>query len=166
MNKYLELLHKKGIPINVRTLCIGFSLGDISFQSFKNYELLKYLYENETQKIIKLNLCEARDDIDLKNTILMTLSNVNEQELIPEKEKWLFAKLSLLRTRENNTERLLYKIAKIYADFEYPESMKNFIHYMPSETDLPVITIQQAQNRLVDLCDVFLEKLQKKLESL
>lgn len=165
MNKYLELMHNNKIPINVITLCIGFDLENIPFQSFNNYELLKYLSDNETQKIIKLSLCEPRDHIDLKNKIIKVLSCVEEEEFILEKEKWLYAKLTLLRAEEKNIEKLLYRIAEIYADFEYPESMRHCIHYISSGVDLTGYTIQQAQNRLVNLCDNFLNELKNKLQN-
>ena len=51
------------------------------------------------------------------------------------KNKWL--KLTLLDQYERRREcaEPLQEVARIYADFDYPESMVEFVHYMPSASD-------------------------------
>lgn len=52
----------------------------------------------------------------------------NEEDV---SRKWLVASLANLYANRHLTEDPLGEVERIYADFDYPESMKSFVRYMP-----------------------------------
>lgn len=64
-----------------------------------------------------------------------------------------------LKQQIPNKRQLLEKIAEIYADFNYPEDMEEFIYYMPAKNYNPSQhSFQENEDRLVNLFYNFLEK--------
>ena len=165
MNTKLEMMQEVSIAINVLTLCQGFKFHALSYEDFKNYRLLKYLSESEALKAVDLGLFDARDKIDLEEKIAALLSGADKDVLLKEMEKWLYIRLKELRGCSIDDVEILNKIAEIYADFDYPPFMQHFVNYMPSDVDLSGYTVEQAQVRLINLCDTFVNDLESKLRN-
>ena len=163
MYKYLTIIHNKSVPINIVTICLGFKYKYLKYADFKGYALLNFLSDDESLDAVNQGLLDARDEIELNEKVSKILAAKNENILHRESEKWLYAQLVELRLNELDDETLLNKIAEIYADFDYPSSMEHFINYMPSKIDLSGYTVEQAQKRLIGLCDIFINELEKKL---
>ncbi len=69
------------------------------------------------------------------------------EEPLPEiKAKWLCVSLAWLYERRNEYEDPLREVAKVYADFDYPERIASFVHYMPmDEPDLGSRELNEAR---------------------
>lgn len=76
-----------------------------------------------------------------------------------EVRKWRYNILKKLLDKKYSNEDLLQKIEEVYADFYYPDDMRNFIYYIPSGTFDPTkFSVEECRNRLVDIFYEFLKK--------
>jgi len=75
------------------------------------------------------------------------------------KRKLRFCLLFDLRKQITQPELLLEKIAEVYADFNYPSDMEEFINYMPAKNyDPSKYSITENRQRLLKKFDDFLNK--------
>ena len=82
-----------------------------------------------------------------------------------EERKLRLCLLLELKQQIPNKRHLLEKIAKIYADFNYPEDMEEFIYYMPAKNYDPAqYSFQENEDRLINLFYNFLEKEKSELQ--
>lgn len=159
MNTLLEIMQKNNIQINLYTLCMGFKLHYIDYESFKSYELIKVLSDEEINQTLTeiLSLFEVRDQYELLHLCNQLLVNLCETKEEREKHKWLFACLTYARDTISNDEELLVKVSVICADFDYPVSMKGLIYYFPSDdNDRQKCTVEEARQKLIRLLDTYL----------
>ncbi|AWG44361.1 hypothetical protein BEH_26250 (plasmid) [Priestia filamentosa] len=85
-----------------------------------------------------------------------------------EKRKWRFGILACLKIKhQDDFEKLLNRIAGVYADFNYPEDMDSFINYLPPKVDFDLSKYSKEENvlRLINLFNDFLNKEHQYLQS-
>lgn len=94
----------------------------------------------------------------LESKLLETSAKKHKIDDDAAKNKWL--KLALLDQyeRRHETADPLEEVARIYADFDYPEGIVEFLHYMPSRGGYDPSEHSKEENieRLMDKWKVFL----------
>lgn len=92
---------------------------------------------------------------------LKELCSESEQKDDPKiKKKWLFIVLSWLWNNRNSFDDPLAEVEVIYADFDYPYEIENFIKYMPPSDGYDPSTHSQIENinHLMSGWENYLEK--------
>ena len=81
------------------------------------------------------------------------------------KRKWLFLRLSLLFDKRDEISNPLRIVETIYADFNYPPEIQQFVAFMPpiDGYDPSKYTLAENEARLFELWRVFLEREQRLL---
>lgn len=118
-----------------------------------------------------LNLLGHHMQNDDKNLLTDTLKlrtlEYDSAAWTTEERKLRLCLLLELTQQIPNKRELLEKIAEIYADFNYPEDMEEFIYYMPAKNyDPSEYSLQENENRLINLFYNFLEEEKIKLQNL
>ncbi|WP_163583478.1 DUF2247 family protein [Gracilibacillus saliphilus] len=167
MNINLETFKQHNINYDWKTIYVGFKLKLIKSREITNYavEFLTKHPETNNQNIIELAWGE--DGIDHEYLLLNLMSDLGIDESLTrtdvwdlEKRKWRFnALVNLKMSYIDKHEELLNKIAEVYADFQYPEDMDNFIHYLPPKEGVNPTNYSQQENeiRLINLFINFLD---------
>ena len=153
-----------GIEIPWSTVYFGIDKEYIDLKSIASYAT-NYIEKNSNQDFEELLelAWETNDPLKIKN-LLETLSRKYPKYFeISEKNderRWRFCILKYLRETELEMETILNKICDIYADFNYPEDMRNFVKYMPSiDDEKPDDETPEGYLRLLmEKFDRFLEK--------
>ena len=156
------------------------SLSGVQYSWATIYTALIYnLMENTEVKIYAIELMGSDDykENDFINNLAWgvlekeeIISSIITEKLIPDLE--LFEKIELRKIRyailyylkeeyKNSKEYLLKKIAEVYADFNYPIEMNNFIYYMPNDNEAAINNQGDAENNLLSNFYQYLEDLQK-----
>ncbi|WP_394522827.1 DUF2247 family protein [Lacrimispora sp. JR3] len=141
--------------------------------------LINNLMENTEVEIYAIELMESDDykENDFINNLAWgglkkeeIISSIITEKLIPDLE--LFEEIELKKIRyailfylkeeyKNSKEYLLKKIAEVYADFNYPIEMNDFIYYMPNDKAATFNNQEDAENNLLSNFYQYLEDLQK-----
>lgn len=141
--------------------------------------LINNLMENTEVEIYAIELMGSDDykENDFINNLAWgglekeeIISSIITEKLIPELE--LFEEIELKKIRyailyylkeeyKNSKEYLLKKIAEVYADFNYPIEMNDFIYYMPNDNETAINNHGDAENNLLSYFYQYLEDLQK-----
>ncbi|MBS4742618.1 hypothetical protein B9G52_02775 [Bacillus safensis] len=169
MNFSLEHLKHHKIKVNWKTIYVGIRLDLISYKEISKYavEYLSNHTECENSLILELAWGDGDPDEDYRKLqmVLVELYNdlVEEEssQWDVEKRKWRYGITSHLKEKNKNSpEELLGKLSEVYADFDYPEDMEPFIHYMPSSNGYNPLLYSKEDNitRLVSLFEEFLQK--------
>lgn len=159
----IDSFKKNNIECNWRTLYVGLELHLITNIDITNYaiEFLANHPEINNQDIIQLAWGgDEYDPKDLLENILKDLEDTSSY-INFEKRKWRFCILeSLKKEYENDIQELLDKVAEVYADFNYPEDMENFVNYLsPKDGYIPSQhTKEENVARLIKFLNDFLKK--------
>ena len=141
--------------------------------------LINNLMENTEVEIYAIELMESDDykENDFINNLAWgglekeeIISSIITEKLIPDLE--LFEEIELKKIRyailfylkeeyKNSKEYLLKKIAEVYADFNYPIEMNDFIYYMPNDKAATINNQEDAEKNLISNFYQYLEDLQK-----
>jgi hypothetical protein len=141
--------------------------------------LINNLMENTEVEIYAIELMGSDDykENDFINNLAWgglekeeIISSIITEKLIPDLE--LFEEIELKKIRyailyylkeeyKNSKEYLLKKIAEVYADFNYPIEMNDFIYYMPNDYETATNNHGDAENNLLSYFYQYLEDLQK-----
>jgi hypothetical protein len=141
--------------------------------------LINNLMENTEVEIYAIELMESDDykENDFINNLAWgglekeeIISSIITEKLIPDLE--LFEEIELKKIRyailfylkeeyKNSKKYLLNKIAEVYADFNYPIEMNDFIYYMPNDKAENINNQEDAENNLLSNFYQYLEDLQK-----
>jgi len=141
--------------------------------------LINNLMENTEVEIYAIELMGSDDykENDFINNLAWgdlekeeIISSIITEKLIPDLE--LFEEIELKKIRyailyylkeeyKNSKEYLLKKIAEVYADFNYPIEMSDFIYYMPNDKAAAINNQGDAENNLLSNFYQYLEDLQK-----
>ncbi len=117
--------------------------------------------EVNTPEIIELLII---DEVD-KDTIMSLIEKMfsDKKELDNKKSSAIrtLRFILLLEIQKNITDNhdLLDEIEEVYADFDYPSDMENFISYMPiidDEYDVSKHSSQENEQRLVEKFNIFM----------
>ena len=168
MDISIDISKKNKIKYDWRTLYVGLELGLIKYSDIVNYAVV-FLIEHpdiSNQNIVQLTW--GGDDIDYESLLVDILkeSHINDLNLEAdfrqlEKRKWRFGILAYLkRKHQNDFEELLYKVAEVYADFNYPEDMDSFINYLEPKDGFNPSQYSKEENviRLINLFNDFMKK--------
>ncbi|WZY01535.1 DUF2247 family protein [Bacillus sp. FSL W7-1360] len=174
MNISLDIFDQNNIHYDWKTLYVGLKLDLITASDITNYaaEFLSKHPEDTNQNIIQLAWGEENLDYESLLEIIMQESSLNDLILNTdlrqfEKRKWRFGVLSCLKIKhQDDSEELLNKIAEVYADFNYPEDMDNFINYLVPEDGFNPAQCSKEKSvaRLINLFNDFLQKEQQFLQ--
>ncbi len=164
----LNLLEQNTIPYSWNTLFVGVNLNILSDTQINNYAI-QYLtnHPQETNHFI-VELTFSSNTTSVTNKLLEALTT----NLKPETKEWQieerklrFCLLTDLKTNIVDTELLLEKIAEVYAHFNYPPDMNEFIYYMPAKNyDPSQYSIIENRQRLLKIFSDFLNKEKKTLQ--
>ncbi len=115
-----------------------------------------------TKDLLEIQLSQIRKDEGWKVGELV--KQLGERDNIPlylSKQKWMF--LTILWLYENyatNINNFFDNIAEVYADFDYPEEISQFVGYMPPNDgyDPSSHTLEENQKRMLQKCKEYLDK--------
>lgn len=115
-----------------------------------------------TKDALEIQLSQIRKDEDWKVSELV--KQLGKRDNIPpylSKQKLLF--LTILWLYENhatNINNFFDNIAGVYADFDYPEEISQFVGYMPPNDgyDPSSHTLEENQKRMLQKCKEYLDK--------
>ncbi|WP_081412736.1 DUF2247 family protein [Fictibacillus gelatini] len=167
----IDIFKQNKINYDWKTIYVGLKLDLIKYGDITNYavEFLSSHPEANNQNIIQL--AWGGDDFDYESLLVNILkeSNIDDLNLDAdvwqfEIRKWRFALLTYLKMiHHDDFEKLLDKVAEVYADFNYPEDMDSFINYLAPNDDFNPSQYSQEKNviRLVNLFNDFLNREQK-----
>ena len=79
-------------------------------------------------------------------------------------KKLKYVILNYLRSTTKDNNELLEKVEEVYADFNYPQDMDEFIAYMPAKGSVLMNSIEDNNKRMINNLDNFLELEKKELD--
>lgn len=168
MDISIDNFKQNKIRYDWRTLYVGLKLDIIKYSDIVNYavEFLTKHPDISNQNIVQL--AWGGDEIDYESLLVNILkeSHINNLNLDAnvwqfEKRKWRFVILAYLKmNHQNDFEGLLNKVAEVYADFNYPEDMDNFINYLEPKDGFNPSQYSKEENvtRLINLFNDFMNK--------
>jgi hypothetical protein len=163
----LRLLEENNIPYNFVTLLVGIQSNLIDSEVVINYTTTYLLsHPRETDPLITelaLITPETQNVDTMLNAVVQKYFNKsiapNTEIWDIEKRKFRYCLLLNLTLYTENRRELLEKVAEIYAYFDYPPDMEDFIYYMPAKNyDPSMHSFQENEERLVNLLHNFLAK--------
>lgn len=89
---------------------------------------------NESSNDLVYQLCLLEESEKIYN-ILKRLSEFELEETEYIKNKWIFAILLYFYKNKNKYSDPLSMVEEVYVDFDYPDSIRNLIRYMPVDDD-------------------------------
>ena len=162
----LEILEQNNINYSFGTLLVGIQYGVINNVDVANYAV-KYLimHPDETNPMITELAC-VNHMVSNIESVLIEVLKLKSCVIVPGTKDWIFEERKvrfclLFELKQNiiNKSELLERITEVYADFNYPFDMEDFIYYMPAKDYDPAQhTFEENQDRLLDLFDSFLQK--------
>lgn len=175
MDISLDIFKKEKIKYDWKTMYVGLKLNLINYNDITNYavEYLSMHPETSNQEIIQLawgsidSECESILEKILKESHINDL-NLDTESWQFEVRKWRFVILTYLKIKhQDDFERLLNKIAEVYANFNYPKDMDSFINYLPPKEDFNPSQYSKEENivRLINFFNDFLKRELQYLQS-
>lgn len=98
------------------------------------------------EQVLELAIIEEYEEISSVLNALLGIEPPQEEKEI--KGKWLYLLLADLYENRKDYENALAVVEELYADFDYPEEITNFVRYMPSE-EAKKLTEQANVERLI-----------------
>jgi hypothetical protein len=154
-----------------------FNWNDLFF-AFKNNWVDAYVVENFATSYLVENMnCYDKRIIELASAKLDKLDYLIIQQYLSElvneydekvtSKRWLFVVLSVLFFKNIDPYNKLLEVQEIYADFNYPDEIKSFVLYMPTNDGYNPKEHTQNENiaRLLKLWSEYLEKTKIQLSS-
>ena len=77
------------------------------------------------------------------------------------RDKWLYLLLAWVLEHKDNYSDPLEIVEKIYADFDYPESIESFVRYMPSE-EPDLGSVDKNEARLLEKWKKYINKQERR----
>jgi hypothetical protein len=166
MKNYFNIFDEKSIPYTLQTCYVGFKSKLLSEENVQKCidRLLEMDPQNEAT-YIKIIVDNYSEESLLKalHALHVPIPSEHDESWDHEIRKLRYAylyDLSLKMQAPSAHERLLEKVALLYADLGYPEDMNHLIYYMPPDADYDPLkhTLEQNRARLVHLLEDFLQK--------
>lgn len=162
----LNLLKENNISYSYTTLLVGIRNNLLNNNDIANYTT-EYLIEHPYETNFKITelACINRETLDVESLLTSALKS-QSITIEPETIAWFIEerklRLCLLLNLKEHTQckrELLEKIAEVYAEFNYPSEMEEFIYYMPAKNyDPSQHSEHENEQRLLTLFNAFLEK--------
>ncbi|MPQ31658.1 DUF2247 family protein [Clostridium estertheticum] len=170
----IDMLDKSGIEYDWRTLYVGINANLVECSELTAYAL-KMMGDDKYEDDEFINEIAWGIEDNLKGEILTKmLLKFNFDMLISESKSWeleleklRYTILNYLRNTIKDDNELLRKIEEVYADFNYPQDMEEFISYMPVKNDynLSANSIEYNNKRMINNLDNFLAVEKKKVDA-
>lgn len=166
----INMLDKSKIKYNWETLYVGISVNLVEVRELTNYAL-KIMDDDKYEYDEFINELAWGEGDRLKCEILTKmLLKFNLNTLIPKSASWnleirklRYSMLNYLRSTIEDYNELLRKLEEVYADFNYPQDMEEFIEYMPSKDNLSLYSIEDNKKYMINNLDKFLTLEEKEL---
>ena len=141
-------------------LQLGYERGYIGWAQIAEIAAYRASHEGDSvsAELMKLALIDKESahtvDLELHQLAASEIgTSVEASEQI-----WLFLQLAWLRSNVSNFDDPLGEVEKIYADFDYPENVADFVRYMPASTnyDPASHSFDENNQRLFQMWDKYL----------
>ena len=164
----IEIFEDANILLDWYTIYYGIKNNYLE-NEIANQFVIRKLEEGKEVTPVELELSWRLDNKYEILTKIEELPNINISEkksLEIARNKICVAILIYLRKNEKVIENLMQKVEMIYADFDYPSDMENFISYMPvTENYIPAEhTKEENENRLLANLDSFINEKLKEIK--
>lgn len=171
MNISIDMLDKSGIDYDWRTLYVGISVNMIYCNEITIYAL-KVMCDYKYDDNDFINELAWGIEDNRKNEILTKmLIKFNLDMLTSDSQDWnleirrlRYVILNYLRSKIKDNNELLKKVEEVYADFNYPQDMDEFIAYMPVKGSVLMNSIEDNNKRIINNLDNFLESEKNELD--
>lgn len=171
MNISIDMLDESGIDYDWKTLYVGISINIIDYNELTTYAL-KVMCDDKYEENNFINELAWGIEDNQKNEILTKmLIKFNFDMLTPDSQDWnleirklRYVILNYLRSKTKDNNELLRKVEEVYADFNYPQDMDEFIAYMPVKGSVLMNSIEDNNKRMINNIDNFLESEKKELD--
>ena len=155
------------IPISYAIEHANLNWNDIFFAFYNRYisneaviEFAKYVVDDYINDDIVLDLvCLSPNEVNresLLNDFLLRL--IDKNKMNEAKSKLLYIVLSFIFDRKSCFEDPARAVEVVYADFNYPEEMKDFVRFMPASKDAMSLKLDETERifnnwkRYLDSC--------------
>ncbi|MBC1924819.1 DUF2247 family protein [Listeria innocua] len=157
----LTELRKKQIDYDWKTIYVGIVQNFFGSKVISDYAVELMEKDNNDDFVTELAWGVDSNDIqlvlfELQNRYFPDLEEDSNDYKI-EEQKLRFVYLSELNETVDDTEDLLKKIAEFYGNNGYPESMVEFINYMPQEVPI-------SKEGLINKFHIFLSSEENKIK--
>jgi len=169
----IDMLDKSGIDYDWRTLYVGINVNLVECNELTTYAL-KIMDDDKYEDDEFINELAWGIEDNLKGEILTKMFlKFNFDMLTPESTNWeleieklRYTILNYLRNTIKDNNELLSEIEEVYADFNYPQDMEEFIPYMPVKSNCKLSTnsIEDNNKRMINNLDNFLVLEKKKID--
>jgi hypothetical protein len=170
----LGLLQENNITCSFLTLLIGVKYNLLDRVEIENYTT-HYLLQNpeETNPCITELTFLQKNENDIAFLISQALTK-KEKNIRSDSQEWFIEKRKLrlclllnLKKSIPDHRALLERIAEVYAYFDYPSDMEEFVYYMPAKNyDPSKHSLEENEQRLIVLFNLFLEKEKEYLQNI
>lgn len=168
----IDMLDKSRIDYDWRTLYVGISTNLVEFNELTTYAL-KMMDDDKYEDNEFINELAWGIEENLKVEILTKmLLNFKFDTLVPESASWeleirklRYMVLNYLRTTIEDDNELLRKVEEVYADFNYPQEMEEFIAYMPVKDNSVIHSSEDNKKRMINNLDNFLIEEKKEVDT-
>lgn len=138
----------------------------LGVESVREYAI-KCLEVNDEYSQEITDLAWPNDDVlDVIKMIEKILEKEKHTQICECSIKWQYCIIKNLLNDKLSFEGLTSKLDEIYADFDYPEDMEEFISYMPVKDEYKPIEHSREENkkRILDKIDIFLAKKEQQIK--
>ena len=171
MNISIEMLDESRIYYDWKTLYVGISINLIDYNELTTYAL-KVMCDDKYDENDFINELSWGIENSLKDEILAKMFiKFKFDRLLPGSKDWnleirrlKYVILNYLRSTTKDNNELLEKVEEVYADFNYPQDMDEFIAYMPAKGSVLMNSIEENNKRMINNLDNFLELEKKELD--
>ncbi|AAK78331.1 hypothetical protein BJV85_003667 [Clostridium acetobutylicum] len=168
----MDMLDKSGIDYDWRTLYVGISINLVKCDELTTYAL-KMMNDDKYEDDEFINELAWGIEDNLKGEILTKmLFKFKIDMLVPQSASWeleirklRYGILNYLRSTIKDDNELLRKVEEVYADFNYPQDMEQFIAYMPAKNNSVTHSIEDNNKRMINNLDKFLIVEKKEVNS-
>ncbi|MGO5073291.1 DUF2247 family protein [Clostridium sporogenes] len=168
----VDMLDKSRIDYDWRTLYVGISINLVGCNELTTYAL-KMMDDDKYEDDEFINELAWGIEDNLKGEILTKmLLKFNFDMLIPESTSWeleirklRYVILNYLRSTIEDDNELLRKVEEVYADFNYPQDMEEFIAYMPAKDNSSTHSLEDNKKRMINNLDNFLTVEKKEVDA-
>lgn len=164
----IDIFESINMPIDWYVVYWGIKNKILSVDTAQDYACRK-IEEGEIGSEEELELSWKVDDlIDVLETIekIPGFQNDMEENMEKAKEKIRTAIIVFYRKTEKDVAKLFEQIEMVYANFDYPQDMENFISYMPMDDEYvsEKHSLEENRNHLLKNLDYYICEQAEKYE--
>ena len=168
----VKMLDECGIKYDCITLYIGISVNLVECKELSIYALKELENNEDLDNEFIIEVAWGNEDYLKEELLSKMILHLNLEIPVPNSDIWNFeirklrySKLNYLNSTIDDASELLKNVEEVYADFCYPQEMKEFILYMPVEDNVVASSIEDNIKRMVNSFESFLIDEKKALEA-